>query len=813
MKTKVLILASILSISSFSIFTKKSEDINVSSEPEIISKFERNNSSNKEYLDTDIEDTPYDENNINFTLYVQTSSEIENTNVINDGMVLNNSIDFNDNHEATMNYTVTSEKASTTIEVNLSNSSNTLSLSIYSYKTEYGIFLNAESLELAEDNYYSYLLYNEYITEDEYANYVNPTSSPSIEKDEETIENVENTNNPKIKGRKKTTTFLEGTLSWIDDENKISHPLSGILVKIYDKDLIGNQYLGSTYTNENGFYSFSFQNRTLFENGGYDIFIRVYSQSEKTNVVKSLFFNNSYFVESEVTKNVTTGNYYDKSMTINMDTNAGKAIQIAQALSIGNEYVKAMNGTSAPSVSAKYPASGSYQNYFGIHYEKEDYKFWDILLHEYGHHLQEWMGITSSPGGDHYINGDCIELRGKSKGIKLAWGEAWPTVFALQVTDYFSYRLKDIKYISDTKYDSSGDDDPWYFDLETPNINYGEGCEGTIMAVLYDLYDERNESFDQIALGHQALWNIMKTCKSKTFSQFANYIYENSVIDKNLFGKLLSKYGMAARDLFITQTDSFSKIPSFKWTEGGNYNSSASKSNKFNLEFYDYYGNIILTTTDLFNNFYTPSSDEWNKIINAPGNMYYISIKTYQTSKPATGVYYSEYYTFTKPNYDKNRYILYPSAYQYTESYGDTTTRPININDLVITTERKRCGFIEGEYINLSPRKQGQGEAYISYHLNKTIYKVEVNLSLWGKSEYLEVLQSKIAIQTLDEFGKYQDKYLVDINSLPTDRTCPNLYTFPFEYGITDFRIYVKTAPIGTANKGRVSIGNMSLYY
>lgn len=383
----------------------------------------------------------------------------------------------------------------------------------------------------------------------------------------------------------------------------------------------------------------------------------------------------------------------------------------------------------------------------------------------------------------------------------------------MQVTDYFSNRLKNINYVSDTKYDSSGDSLPWSFELEEQNLNIGEGCEGTIMALLYDLYDGNNESFDQISLGHQELWRIMKTCKSKTFSQFANYIYENSIIDKNLLGRLLSKYGMSARDLYIIQMNNFSKIPAFEWTEGGNYNSSASKSNTFNLEFYDYYGNIILTTTDLLSNSYTLSSDEWNKIINAPGSTYYASIKTYQTSKPTTGVYYSEFYTFAKPNYDKNRYILYPSTYKYTESYGDTTTYPINISDLVITTKRKRCGFIEDEYINLSPRKQKEGEAYIAYHLNKPIYKIEVNLSLWGKSEYLNVLQSKVAIQTLNEFNEFQDKYLVDINSLPTDRTHPKSYTFSFEYGITDFRIYVKTAPIGTANKGRVSIGNMLLFY
>lgn len=422
MNVKLLILTYISSISLFSVFTKKSENINIKSESEVKSNFERNNSFNSEYLDTDIEDTPYNENNINFTLYAHTSSKIENTDVKNNGMVLNNIIEFNDNNKASLNYKVFSERASSTIEICLSSNS-TLSLNIYSYKTEYGIFLNTESMDLAEDNYYSYLLYNEYITEDDYANYTNPKSLPSIEKEEEIIEDVENATDSNIKQRKKTTTYLSGKLSWIDDENKVIHPLSGILIEIYDKELIGSQYLGSTFTDENGYYAFCFQNQTLMENGGYDIFIKAKSQGEKTKVVKSLFYNNSYSIQSEITKNVTTGYYYDKSMIINMNTNTGKTFQIAQALSYGNEYVKAMNnGTSAPSISAQYPTSSSYQNFLGLHYGKKDYKFWDILLHEYGHHLQEWMGITSSPGGEHFIDGDCIESRGKDKGIKLAWG-------------------------------------------------------------------------------------------------------------------------------------------------------------------------------------------------------------------------------------------------------------------------------------------------------------------------------------------------------------------------------------------------------
>ena len=49
--------------------------------------------------------------------------------------------------------------------------------------------------------------------------------------------------------------------------------------------------------------------------------------------------------------------------------------------------------------------------------------------------------------------------------------------------------------------------------------------------------------------------------------------------------------------------------------------------------------------------------------------------------------------------------------------------------------------------------------------------------------------------------------------TLPTDRTQQKTYTAIFPEGATNFRIYVSTRKIGTHNKGRISIGNVALYY
>lgn len=55
-----------------------------------------------------------------------------------------------------------------------------------------------------------------------------------------------------------------------------------------------------------------------------------------------------------------------------------------------------------------------------------------IILHEYGHYIENRYSITNSPGGEH--NGDNI------LDPRLAWGEAWANFFQVQVTGIPFYR-------------------------------------------------------------------------------------------------------------------------------------------------------------------------------------------------------------------------------------------------------------------------------------------------------------------------------------------------------------------------------------
>lgn len=252
--------------------------------------------------------------------------------------------------------------------------------------------------------------------------------------------------------------------------------------------------------------------------------------------------------------------------------------------------------------------------------------------------------------------------------------------------------------------------------------------------------------------------------------------------------------------------------PTYSWNI--NLTQEVDVVNKYGLVFFDGNKNEILRIDNLNQTKYTPTIDSWNRIISTPGSSYYLSVICYNDYGAPLAHYYTNTVQFNKPtDFANKKYSLLPSGYGFTESYSDTRTEPINLADLTITTTRKRCGYIENQYINLSPRKQGQGEAYVTYHFNKMIYRFDINLSFWSDSEYLDSSDSTAYLQYKDVNGNWVTALdLLNDITLSTDRTNQDTYSVMFGEGTTDVRIIINTRPIGTANKGRISIGNIVIY-
>ena len=362
-----------------------------------------------------------------------------------------------------------------------------------------------------------------------------------------------------------------------------------------------------------------------------------------------------------------------------MTNETGKAFRILQGLIYGIKYAKAMEGEDMPIVRVKYPndSSADYYDNNEIFFRPDSYLYWDIILHEYGHHLQNYFNITDNPGLSHSINGDLTNIHGKDKGIRLAWGEAWPTTFAIMVTQYYSDEIDNVLYVRDSEYDSydivGTEAVFWNYDLEhrSDNLKLGEHSEATIFSLLYDLFDQYNDNYDNVTLGHKNLWDLVTKSNATNFSEFANYCYNSNLINNDDFFELLEGFGFSPSDLNIEVNDINEYFsPTITW-----YSGSASvqfPNDDFIINFYNENNNLIYTIDKDFtinsstNKYeYTLTDAEWDILIKVDGLR--VSVGGSATKDLVTGYYYSALKDF-------------PSVDIIVMNSGDSLSNYINVN-------------------------------------------------------------------------------------------------------------------------------------
>lgn len=161
-----------------------------------------------------------------------------------------------------------------------------------------------------------------------------------------------------------------------------------------------------------------------------------------------------------------------------------------------------------------------------------------------------------------------------------------------------------------------------------------------------------------------------------------------------------------------------------------------------------------------------------------------------------------------------------PEDYEFEPQYFfDRKQKSKTIENINLTTYRLRTGYIENEFINLSAKREGAGEAHLEYWFDKTIRKFELRLSYWQISDVLSKLNSTANFDVL-KYNENSNQYywehaldLLDIN-LTTDRTHQDVFTFEYiREEVHGFRFVVFSPAIGTKNSGRISIGNIMLIH
>lgn len=119
-----------------------------------------------------------------------------------------------------------------------------------------------------------------------------------------------------------------------------------------------------------------------------------------------------------------------------------------------------------------------------------------VIVHEFAHYLENTISRADNIGGNHGIDNDKLDPR-------VAFSEAWGNAFASMVLNDEFYRdsggpRQDVGLLifslEENEYDSSG----WY-------------NENAVQQVIYDLFDENNESEngDNLTLGFSPLYNTV----------------------------------------------------------------------------------------------------------------------------------------------------------------------------------------------------------------------------------------------------------------------------------------------------------------
>ncbi len=174
--------------------------------------------------------------------------------------------------------------------------------------------------------------------------------------------------------------------------------------------------------------------------------------------------------------------------------------------------------------------------------------------------------------------------------------------------------------------------------------------------------------------------------------------------------------------------------------------------------------------------------------------------------------------TMTLKGYDsaisRQTYTLNPEDWEFDARYyfknEGIKTKTITVDDLTITTKRLRCGYIEEEYINLSPNRYNAGDAYLELSFNKPIYEMDVYISFWSKYENLSSDGDYAYIQYLnedDEWITYVDLLSAGISTDRTSQTFIECDIIEGTYGIKF--VSHKETPDTDRNMGRISIGSI----
>ncbi len=461
-----------------------------------------------------------------------------------------------------------------------------------------------------------------------------------------------------------STLTVQGYVYW-SDSNGNTHPAAGVNVTIFHESNV-SVYLPvvplfpavTVQTNNNGFYSYVYPAGTVLPAGGARLKITAYASGDYAEVYES----DATTVYSQTSTNAVAvtqlGVTVTQNLTVLNNSNVGNAFSIHQAMEMAGKYADSLSSTLFSAIDVRYPCdealiTGYVSNDNYIRINESDTYDWDVLQHEYGHYIESCLGFLANIPLSHSSHQNLGDIYGKPTAIKLAWQEGWATYFAISSQVESNAISLGISNVGDLIYNDIEPNYIIYNDIEACSFGsssvdqtackLGDANELVVTAVLYDLTDGRNESYDHVAIPEQTIWNLVDNNNCLILDALIDSILAIDLATsvKVYIGEILSEFGVSAKLLAPNMTGS---TPVFTWyTQGGN---TKMPNDKFRLVFCDTSYNVILTTDYILSSeresvlSYTLTSAQWNTICQSSSRVK-CYIESYQTLPTVTEPYYS----------------------------------------------------------------------------------------------------------------------------------------------------------------------------
>lgn len=246
----------------------------------------------------------------------------------------------------------------------------------------------------------------------------------------------------------------------INADIKFSHRLSpanpwllpsrGVEVEFWETDSVtANDYIGTAYTDQTG----KATHVTTQGDGLFDNFLEVYAYvSAKIPGVAYVRDNSSatpyYFRTPTGTDYSSIGINTNGNVVTQPTTNStytGGAFNILAPIEFASRYYETKYSFDIPEVPVRYYQNadddrGNWNVDGYIRIDKGDWGSWDVIGHEYMHHVATNKGMDASSGGTHTLFGDTIPDGAtnaqKLRGTALAWNEGLVTaMYQIAVAD------------------------------------------------------------------------------------------------------------------------------------------------------------------------------------------------------------------------------------------------------------------------------------------------------------------------------------------------------------------------------------------